>query len=107
MVPRAGRVPGNFRSKAIAMTSLHHAPAHRTGLFIRVTERLAAMVRRIGTNLGNRDAVASLRYLDDRTLEDMGLKRSDLQAVPGLPLTDDPSTHLSMLVHTRRRREQR
>jgi len=83
------------------MTSLHHAPAHRPGLFTRAAEGIASVFGRMVANLRNRQAIANLSHLDDRTLDDMGIKRGDVQAVLRLPMTDDPSTHLSLLVGPR------
>ncbi len=51
-------------------------------------------VKRTFAALKNRRQVAQLYDLDDRTLKDIGLVRSDVQAALGKSLFSDPSHHL-------------
>ena len=84
------------------MTTLHHADASRTDFASTLADRLSRIVERVRKGLRNRRTVTRLDTLDDHVLADIGLTRADVREALSLPLTDDPSTHLSMLVRRRR-----
>lgn len=51
----------------------------------------------------HRREVYRLGEMSDSELADIGLTRSDLNVVVGLPLGNDPTTHLGVLAEARRR----
>lgn len=84
------------------MTISQHAPAHRSGFLTTVADGLGRFVRAALVTYRNRQAIQGLTHLSDAALDDMGLTRADVNRALSLPLTDDPSAHLSLLVRRRR-----
>jgi uncharacterized protein YjiS (DUF1127 family) len=68
--------------------------------------KLWATMRRRFANWRRRGRLTQLETLDDRVLEDIGLKRADLSWARYLPLDRDPLQALNILA-VERRREQR
>jgi uncharacterized protein YjiS (DUF1127 family) len=72
-----------------------HFAAGRTGLR-RVAGDLLTQVERFVRAVRNRRDVMRLAELDDRTLKDIGLVRSDVAGALDQPLSADPSRILSL-----------
>jgi uncharacterized protein YjiS (DUF1127 family) len=68
-----------------------------------VTRRALPPVKAILRALSNRRAVNQLLTCDDRMLKDIGLTRSEVAGVLGVPLFHDPSVLLARSVEWRRR----
>jgi uncharacterized protein YjiS (DUF1127 family) len=68
-----------------------------------VTRRALPPVKAILRGLSNRRAVNQLLTCDDRMLKDIGLTRSEVAGVLGVPLFHDPSVLLARSVEWRRR----
>lgn len=78
------------------MAAAEHPPlsipvGHRPALLPRAFRALGALSRA----LSNRRAMRRLGELSDHDLADIGLRRSDLAAARGLPLTSDPTCFLA------------
>lgn len=72
----------------------------------RAFERIQPLtiVRQLISNWRKRRRLYDLQHLDDHILKDIGLDRSDVQAVLGQPVTVDPVVDLEHRVRVRRAR---
>ncbi len=81
------------------------APANRGSTFMMVLAGiLLSAVKRMFVAIRNRRQVARLTDLDERTLKDIGLTRSEVMAALDQPLLRDPSIHLASVAGVRRDR---
>jgi uncharacterized protein YjiS (DUF1127 family) len=81
------------------------APANRGSTFMMALAGiLLSAVKRMFVAIRNRRQVARLTDLDERTLKDIGLTRSDVSAALARPLLQDPSAHLIGVACVRRGR---
>jgi uncharacterized protein YjiS (DUF1127 family) len=74
------------RAKPVALTGATFS--------VSIARIAIATVARFLKVLKNRRQIARLVDLDDRTLKDIGLIRSDVDAALAMPLNKDPSNHL-------------
>jgi uncharacterized protein YjiS (DUF1127 family) len=65
---------------------------------------MLSAVKRMFVAIRNRRQVARLTDLDERTLKDIGLTRSEVMAALDQPLLRDPSMHLASVAGVRRGR---
>ena len=62
---------------------------------------VASATRQVWKAWRNRREFYRLGEMSDAELSDIGLTRTDLHAVVGLPLGDDPTAHLGAIAHSR------
>ena len=77
-------------------TSMTRTAALGVGL-----RRMAATAGQVWKAWRNRREFYRLGEMSDAELADIGLTRTDLYAVVGLPLGDDPTAHLGAIAYSR------
>ena len=86
------------------MSTLDHAATLQEATRPAWAVRFVNAVRDVVRAWRNRRAFYRLGELSDTELADIGLRRADLHVAVGLPLSQDPTTHLGVLASDRIRR---
>ncbi|AXS39386.1 DUF1127 domain-containing protein [Breoghania sp. L-A4] len=86
-------------------TSKVSLPALAVHLARHIVARITAGVAHVVNQRGKRRRIGSLRRLDARQLQDIGLTHGDVEYALSRPRTEDPSQILQRLTQERRRAE--